>query len=81
MSNNNGSLGVPSLGGDSIRERIRLSCRLMEAQTGRMEQTGSDYFVRLAILDLYDKLDAITPPNRLPSQYEKAMYQPHAEQP
>lgn len=74
MSNENGPSNVLSIGGNSIRERIRLSCRLMEAQTGRMEQMGSDYFIRLAILDLYDKLEAIPPPNRLPSQYEKAMF-------
>lgn len=81
MNNENGTLGALSLGGNSIREQIRNSCRLMEMQTGRMEQMGSDYFVRLAILDLYDKLDAITPSNRLPSQYGKAMYQPHTEHP
>ena len=55
-----------------IREHIRQSCRLMEQSTGRMEQQGSDYYIRLAILDIYEKLDELTPKNRLPSQYEKA---------
>ena len=58
----------------SIRDEIQKSCDLMGASVARRESGVSDYYLSLAILDLYKKIDALTPVNRPPTQFERDLY-------